>query len=66
MRSTPVILIHFHILISACVAEGRVEHQKLNQTATLSMAVWFHFWCSTRLLVSEKKVYHLTVGIYIY
>ena len=24
------------------------------------MAVWFRFWCSTRLLMSEKKVAHLT------
>ena len=28
-------------------AEGRVEHQKLNQTTPYG-AVWLSFWCSTR------------------
>ena len=34
---------------------NRVEHQKRNQTATEVVAVWFRFWCSTRLLMSVKK-----------
>ena len=35
-------------------AEGQVEHQKRNQPA-ISMAGWFRFWCSTRLVRSVKK-----------
>ena len=36
-------------------AEGRVEHQKLNQTAPLGV-VWLSFWCSTRF--TRKKLDH--------
>ena len=35
-------------------AEGRVEHQKLNQTEPYG-AVWLSFWCSTRF-TGKKSV----------
>ena len=37
-------------------AKGRVEHQKMNQTAALA-AVWLSFWCSTHF--AAKKVTRL-------
>ena len=35
------------------VVSNQVEHQKLNQVA--AAATWLSFWCSTRLLMPEKK-----------
>ena len=34
-------------------AEGRVEHQKLNQTTPYG-AVWLSFWCPTRPSADDR------------
>ncbi|MEL7308323.1 MAG: hypothetical protein AAGK05_10975 [Pseudomonadota bacterium] len=43
-----------HIGVRKKRTMGRVEHQKLNQVGAYA-PTWLSFWCSTRLLMPEKK-----------
>ena len=50
-----VFFLSFLVLISACVCRRPSWTPKTKPNGHFSMAGWFRFWCSTRLLISVKS-----------